>query len=98
MLILFFFLLLLSLILKLSIQTFISIRNLNLKIFYIFKSYVEILYSLRIKYPKSHPLNLVAKLLLNSLYGRFGMIDLFPNIKNFKDRKSFFRSIQNFHF
>jgi len=33
-----------------------------------------------LQYPKSNPLNLIAKLLLNSLYGRFGMIDSFPNI------------------
>lgn len=46
----------------------------------IFKSYVETLYNLRLNYPKSNPLNLIAKLLLNSLYGRFGMIDTFPNI------------------
>jgi len=47
----------------------------------VFKSYVDCLYALRLEYPKSHPLNLIAKLLLNSLYGRFGMIDSFPNIK-----------------
>lgn len=46
----------------------------------IFKDYVETLYNLRLQYPKSNPLNLIAKLLLNSLYGRFGMIDSFPNI------------------
>jgi hypothetical protein len=39
----------------------------------IFKSYIETLYSLRQIYPKDHPLNLIAKMLLNSLYGRFGM-------------------------
>lgn len=47
----------------------------------IFKEYVETLYNLRLQYPKSNPLNLVAKLLLNSLYGRFGMIDSFPIIE-----------------
>jgi len=46
----------------------------------IFKDYVDTLYSLRLNYPKSKPLNLIAKLLLNSLYGRFGMVDTFPNI------------------
>ena len=44
-----------------------------------FKSYVDFLYNLRIKYDKSHPLNLIAKILLNSLYGRFGMSEI--NIK-----------------
>lgn len=32
---------------------------------------------MRLEYPKGHPLNLLSKLLLNSLYGRFSM-----NIKN----------------
>jgi len=44
---------------------------------YIFKKYVDNLYNLRLTYPKTDPMNLTAKLLLNSLYGRFGMDDLF---------------------
>jgi hypothetical protein len=40
---------------------------------YLFKTYVEELYKLRLTYEKSHPMNYVAKLLMNSLYGRFGM-------------------------
>jgi DNA polymerase type B, organellar and viral len=55
----------------------------------IFKGYVETLYELRTKYPKSNPLNLVAKLLLNSLYGRFGMIDSFIDIRIFDNFKEF---------
>lgn len=39
----------------------------------IFKGYVETMYDLRLKYPKSDPMNFNAKLLMNSLYGRFGM-------------------------
>jgi len=35
----------------------------------IFKDFVKILYDLRKKYPKGHPLNYIAKLLMNSLYG-----------------------------
>ena len=46
----------------------------------IFKEYVEFLYNLRIQYPKSHPLNYIAKILLNSLYGRFGMDDNFTDV------------------
>lgn len=34
----------------------------------IFKDYILQLYSLRLEYDKSHPLNLIAKLLMNSLY------------------------------
>jgi len=47
----------------------------------IFKEYVDNLYKFRLEYPKSNPLNLIAKLLMNSLYGRFGMNDSFPNIE-----------------
>jgi hypothetical protein len=46
----------------------------------IFKDYVDFLYNLRLKYDKSNPLNYIAKILLNSLYGRFGMNDNFPEI------------------
>jgi DNA polymerase type B, organellar and viral len=47
----------------------------------IFKKYVDTLYQLRLEYPKTNPLNLIAKLLMNSLYGRFGMEDSFPTIE-----------------
>jgi hypothetical protein len=47
----------------------------------IFKDYVDFLYNLRLEYPKSHPLNYLAKILLNSLYGRFGMNDNFNKIE-----------------
>jgi DNA polymerase family B len=46
----------------------------------IFKDYVEFLYKLRSQYPSSDPMNFIAKILLNSLYGRFGMDDNFPTI------------------
>lgn len=39
----------------------------------VFKDYILQLYSLRKEYHKSHPMNMSAKLLMNSLYGRFGM-------------------------
>lgn len=41
-----------------------------------FKNYVEFLYNLRVQYNKSNPLNLIAKILLNSLYGKFGMNEI----------------------
>jgi hypothetical protein len=41
---------------------------------------VNTLYKLRSDYPTSNPLNYIAKLLMNSLYGRFGMDDNFANI------------------
>jgi hypothetical protein len=44
------------------------------------------MYNLRLQYPKSNPMNLIAKLLMNSLYGRFGMNDAFPTIEIFKNK------------
>ena len=38
----------------------------------IFEGYVDALYKLRQEYPSGHPMNLIAKLLMNSLYGKFG--------------------------
>jgi hypothetical protein len=48
---------------------------------YIFKDYVNDLYNLRLEYPKSDPMNYIAKINLNSLYGKFGMRDDFDQIK-----------------
>lgn len=39
----------------------------------IFDKYVETMYQMRLKYKKGSPLNLLAKLLMNSLYGKFAM-------------------------
>lgn len=47
----------------------------------IFEGYVEFLYDLRKQHPSGTALNLIAKILLNSLYGRFGMDDNFNEIK-----------------
>jgi DNA polymerase elongation subunit (family B) len=56
--------------------TFEIIKGYTFEKTIIFKEYVEFLYSLRSQYPKSNPLNLIAKILLNSLYGRFGMSEI----------------------
>ena len=39
----------------------------------VFTDYVNKMYSLRMEFPKEHPMNLIAKLLMNSLFGKFGM-------------------------
>jgi hypothetical protein len=39
----------------------------------IFSEYINTMYNLRKEFPKSHPMNLIAKLLMNSLYGKFGI-------------------------
>jgi hypothetical protein len=36
----------------------------------IFKEYIQDLYNLRLSYDKAHPMNYIAKILMNSLYGR----------------------------
>lgn len=41
----------------------------------IFSEYLYRLYNLRLQYSKGTPMNLIAKLLMNSLYGKFGMKD-----------------------
>ena len=52
--------------------TFTIHKGYKFKPVIIFKEYVEKMYELRQQYPKGHPLNLIAKLLMNSLYGKFG--------------------------
>lgn len=47
----------------------------------IFDGYIDQLYNLRLQYPKTDPMNYIAKLLMNSLYGRFGMEDRFNDIQ-----------------
>lgn len=39
----------------------------------LFNVYMNVLYNLRQQFSKSHALNLIAKLLMNALYGKFGM-------------------------
>jgi hypothetical protein len=47
----------------------------------IFSENIDKLYKLRLKYPKSDPMNYIAKLFMNSLYGRFGMDDNFNELR-----------------
>ena len=47
---------------------------------YVFKEYIEKMYNLRLKYSKDTPMNLIAKLLMNSLYGKFGMRSEFNKV------------------
>ena len=53
--------------------TFQIIKGYQFEKGFIFKEYVTKMFELRLQYSKSHPMNLIAKLLLNSLYGKFGM-------------------------
>lgn len=52
----------------------------------VFKDYINDLYNLRLTYPKSDPMNFIAKILMNSLYGKFGMRDNFPITQIVNDR------------
>lgn len=47
----------------------------------IFKDYVDTLYQMRLEVPKDDPRNFMAKLNLNSLYGKFGQKDTFDITK-----------------
>jgi hypothetical protein len=53
---------------------------------------------MRLKYPKTDPMNYIAKILMNSSYGRFGMDDRFDEIRimNEKDYKKFEKKYINF--
>jgi DNA polymerase type B, organellar and viral len=59
----------------------------------IFKDYVDFLYILRSQYDKSNPMNFIAKILMNSLYGRFGMDDNFSEINVI--HKDYFPDFEN---
>jgi DNA polymerase type B, organellar and viral len=50
----------------------------------VFHEYVNTMYELRLSYPKDHPLNLVAKLLMNSLYGKLGMKSQMTKVEIYK--------------
>ena len=45
----------------------------------IFKDYIDDLYKIKQNHSKDHPMYLISKLLMNSLYGRFGMSDNLNN-------------------
>jgi hypothetical protein len=49
------------------------IKGLSYKKGILFDKFVDSLYSIRLNHSKGTPLNLIIKLLLNSIYGRFGM-------------------------
>lgn len=53
----------------------------------IFRNYITELYNLRLNYDKGHPMNFIAKILMNSLYGRFGMDDNFTTTKVYDKTK-----------
>ena len=53
--------------------TFTILKGYRFKKAIIFKDYVEKLYNLRLTFSKDNPMNLIAKLLMNYLYGKFGM-------------------------
>jgi hypothetical protein len=67
----------------------------------LFGDYVNKMYNLRQEYSKKHPMNLIAKLLNNSLYGKFGMKDeitKFEILDNVTpEDKAYIESIINLH-
>jgi DNA polymerase type B, organellar and viral len=64
--------------------SFNIIRGYTFEYKIIFKEYIDRMYNLRLQYPKTDPMNLIAKLLMNSLYGKFGMKAEFTRVEIFK--------------
>jgi len=70
-----------------SPEYFNSIKDYNIKINHgyffnsdnIFYNFVNDLYNLRLKYPKTDPMNMTCKLIMNSLYGRFAMKPIYTD-------------------
>ena len=46
----------------------------------IFSKFITSMYNLRLEFDKTHPMNYIAKLMMNSLYGKFGMRNEFTRI------------------
>nr|AAC33727.1 B type DNA polymerase [Cyclocybe aegerita] len=55
----------------------------------IFSEIISDLYKMRLEYQKSDPMNYIAKILMNSLYGRFGMDDNFT-FSDIMDKDDYF--------
>lgn len=60
----------------------------------LFERYVDDLYQMRLTYPKDDPMNLISKLLLNSLYGRMAMDDRHASYTVY-DKKEFEKLMRN---
>lgn len=56
------------------------IKGYQFKKGYPFKDFINDLYKIRLNYPKNNPMNYISKIIMNSLYGRFGMNDNFNSI------------------
>lgn len=73
------------------------VRGYTFEVGDIFKSYVETMYKLRLEFEKGHPMNDIAKLLNNSLYGKFGMRTNVTKLEIFKyddaEDKDIFKSL-----
>jgi hypothetical protein len=70
-----------------SCEYFNALKDYNIKINHgyffnsdtIFYDFVDDLYNLRLKYPKTDPMNMTCKLIMNSLYGRFAMKPIYTD-------------------
>lgn len=68
--------------------TFKFIRGVSYKKKRIFVNIITTLYTLRNQYSKNSPSNMILKLLMNSLYGRFGMKPILP-VTQVVDKKEY---------
>jgi len=63
---------------------------------FIFKEFVDDLYEIKCNHTKDHPMYLISKLLLNSLYGRFGMhIETFLTKNALVDNNELYEMIEH---
>ena len=53
----------------------------------LFVGIIDKFYGMRLKYPKESPMNIIFKLLMNSLYGRFGMKARIPTTQVVSEKK-----------
>jgi hypothetical protein len=86
-----------------SSEYYNSLKDYNIKINHgyffdadnIFYDFVDDLYNLRLKYPKSDPMNMTCKLIMNSLYGRFAMKPIYTD-QLFVNKEEFLKLAEKF--
>src|ERR1700721_3397372 len=61
----------------------------------IFKEYIEDLYKIKVSHSKNDPMYIIAKLLMNSLYGRFAMKPITTITKFISRDEDIFNFIDN---
>ena len=77
--------------------TFEILRGYEFKKGNIFSTYVDKMYALRMQYPKGDAMNLIAKLLMNSLYGKFGMNNIITKVKIINNKEELNKYLEKYN-